>query len=101
MDTQGYALYFSRAAIPYQQNSKDDRVDAFRPQRHIGVYAYKVGLLNRFVHWPLAELEATEKLEQLRLLANGEKIHVSEAQEPVPGGIDTPEDLQRARELFL
>ncbi|MFT7223873.1 MAG: 3-deoxy-manno-octulosonate cytidylyltransferase (CMP-KDO synthetase) [Cellvibrionaceae bacterium] len=94
-DRRGFALYFSRAAIPHDREQR-----ASAGQRHIGIYAYRVGLLKRFVRWPLATLENVEKLEQLRILANGEVIHVSEALEPVPGGIDTLEDLQALRSRF-
>lgn len=112
-DHQGYALYFSRAAVPYAREGEGTLFDrnAFNrnapgatastcvvPQRHIGIYAYRVSLLRQFVQWPMAWLETVECLEQLRILANGEKIHVSEAQVPVPGGVDTPEDLARLQE---
>jgi 3-deoxy-manno-octulosonate cytidylyltransferase (CMP-KDO synthetase) len=63
--------------------------------RHLGLYAYRVGLLQRFVAWPPAPLERLESLEQLRVLAYGEAIHVAAACAPVPGGVDTPEDLAR------
>ena len=54
---------------------------AISPKRHIGIYAYRVSLLQQFVGWPVAPLEACEKLEQLRILANGQAIHVAEAVE--------------------
>ncbi len=109
-DLHSYALYFSRAAIPYfrdnspfteyskpQNHHAHDSVSsiALFPQRHIGIYAYRVSLLKQFVQWPVASLEAIESLEQLRILANGKKIHVDEAVTTVPAGIDTPEDLER------
>ena len=68
--------------------------------RHIGIYAYRVDLLNQFVNWPMAELEEIEKLEQLRILANGRKIHVDLACAEVPGGVDTPQDLKRVAALL-
>ncbi len=100
-DSQNMALYFSRAAIPWLRGS----FDAQQPQlprdqlaqRHIGLYAYRVALLHEFVQWPVAALEAAEKLEQLRILANGRRIHVAPACVPVPGGVDTPADLERLR----
>ncbi len=103
-DNEGYALYFSRAPIPWVRES----FDAGQPklpkndlmQRHIGIYAYRVGLLNQFVTWPLSVLEANEKLEQLRILSNGKRIHIEQACEPVPGGVDTPEDLDKVNALF-
>jgi len=68
--------------------------------RHIGLYAYRASLLNHFVSWPIAELETIEKLEQLRILANGHKIHVAQACVPVPGGVDTQEDLERVTAII-
>jgi len=91
---QGLALYFSRAAIPHHRDRDQNFPEVPLAHRHIGIYAYRVELLKRFVSWPVAALEAAEKLEQLRILANGEMIHVSEVLEPVPGGVDTPEDLK-------
>ena len=109
-DLHNFALYFSRATIPFFRegnvfsedispaNSAADELNSspsFFPQRHIGIYAYRVSLLKQFVQWPVAALEAIECLEQLRILANGKKIHVGEAVSAVPAGIDTPEDLER------
>ena len=65
-------------------------------RRHIGIYAYRVGELNRFVGWPVAPIEECEKLEQLRFMWQGVSIHVADAVENVPAGIDTEEDLQAA-----
>ncbi|SMF31089.1 3-deoxy-manno-octulosonate cytidylyltransferase (CMP-KDO synthetase) [Alteromonadaceae bacterium Bs31] len=103
-DVRQYALYFSRAAIPWDRdnyNVPTNKGDPIRVssacRRHIGIYAYRVGLLNSFVRWPVAPLENIEKLEQLRILANGLKIHVADACEMVPGGVDTQEDLDRVR----
>jgi 3-deoxy-manno-octulosonate cytidylyltransferase (CMP-KDO synthetase) len=68
--------------------------------RHIGVYAYRVGTLERFVNLPQGRLEAVERLEQLRLLEEGMAIRVEAACQEVPGGVDTPEDLARLRDVF-
>lgn len=101
-DQQGLALYFSRAPIPWRRERLEgDSQTALPPgmaYRHIGLYAYRVALLHEFVRWPMAELESIEKLEQLRILANGHRIHVDDAVVPVPGGVDTAEDLQRIRD---
>lgn len=101
-DQQNFALYFSRALIPwdrehYVQAAKEGDLVHELTRRHIGIYAYRVKLLNQFVQWPTSALEQIEKLEQLRILANGLKIHVEDACELVPGGVDTPEDLARIR----
>lgn len=98
----GLALYFSRAPLPW---NRDDFAVASSnvPQscfRHIGIYAYRVSLLHKFVQWPPGELENIEKLEQLRILANGHQIHVAQACETVPGGVDSPEDLERLNRLL-
>ncbi|MCK9721286.1 3-deoxy-manno-octulosonate cytidylyltransferase [Pseudomonas syringae] len=68
--------------------------------RHIGIYAYRAGFLHDFVSWGPCWLENTESLEQLRALWNGVRIHVADALEAPPGGVDTPEDLERVRRLL-
>lgn len=96
----GEALYFSRAPIPWPRDlALDAEVlpDSFSAHRHLGIYAYRVGLLRQFVTWPQTMLETTECLEQLRILYMGHKIHVEPCCEDVPAGVDTPEDLQRVR----
>lgn len=101
-DREGYALYFSRALIPQPRDGMPEAehlADAVPGwQRHVGIYAYRVGFLRAFVHWPPAALESTEMLEQLRALWNGASIHVAEACAPAPVGVDTPDDLARLRE---
>ncbi len=103
-DNEGYALYFSRASIPWVRGEFSEENPQLPSgelaQRHIGIYAYKVGLLNQFVEWDASVLEQTEKLEQLRILSNGHRIHVAQSCDPVPGGVDTESDLKRVRELL-
>ena len=104
-DQTGKALYFSRAPIPWPRDhfAKGDvstLPDNFPAQRHIGIYAYRVALLNRFITWPQAQLEQIESLEQLRVLANGEAIHIAEACAAVPGGVDTEADLLRVKSIL-
>ncbi|MDU6686178.1 MAG: 3-deoxy-manno-octulosonate cytidylyltransferase [Enterobacteriaceae bacterium] len=98
-DAQGYALYFSRATIPWDRDrfaaSRETIGDTFL--RHIGIYGYRAGFIRRYVNWEASPLENIEMLEQLRVLWYGEKIHVAVATE-VPGtGVDTQEDLVRVR----
>ncbi|WP_414147119.1 3-deoxy-manno-octulosonate cytidylyltransferase [Erwinia sp. BNK-24-b] len=98
-DAQGYALYFSRATIPWDRErfarSKETVGDNFL--RHIGIYGYRAGFIRRYVSWETSPLEQIELLEQLRVLWYGEKIHVDVAQ-AIPGaGVDTPEDLELVR----
>lgn len=98
---QGEALYFSRAPIPWARAGFGDGSDAM-PEgdwwRHVGIYAYRVGLLHRYVRWPRAELERIESLEQLRALARGVRIHVAPVAAPVPAGVDTQADLDSLRQ---
>ncbi|MBT6579964.1 MAG: hypothetical protein HOO01_06795, partial [Cellvibrionales bacterium] len=68
--------------------------------RHIGIYAYRVDVLNQFVAWPMSPGEQAESLEQLRALDNGVEIHCEEACVSLPSGIDTIDDLERVRALF-
>ena len=101
LDAAGRALYFSRAPIPHWRDAAPiGALPAPPPLRHVGIYAYRAGFLRRFPSLPPCPLEATEALEQLRVLWHGERIavHVS-AERPGPG-VDTPEDLQRVRALF-
>lgn len=94
-----FALYFSRAPIPYPRDQFAGEVRSLPEfidcQRHIGIYAYRVALLDRYVGWQPTALEKTEKLEQLRALWHGVDIHVAQAVESIPPGIDTEKDLQR------
>ncbi|MEN4872056.1 3-deoxy-manno-octulosonate cytidylyltransferase [Kosakonia cowanii] len=102
MDAQGYALYFSRATIPWDRDrfaaSRETIGDSFL--RHIGIYGYRAGFIRRYVSWQTSPLEQIEMLEQLRVLWYGEKIHVDVAS-VVPGtGVDTPDDLERVRQAM-
>lgn len=94
------ALYFSRAPIPWPRDAFAVDRTALPPGghwlRHIGLYAYRAGFLRRFAAMPPAALERIEALEQLRVLAAGERIAVALAPEPFPPGVDTPDDLERA-----
>ncbi|EED33056.1 3-deoxy-D-manno-octulosonate cytidylyltransferase [gamma proteobacterium NOR5-3] len=101
-DEKGKALYFSRASIPWPRDHSWDSTDmpGGLYYRHIGLYAYRAAFLRRYTQWQPAPLELCESLEQLRALYKGEGIHVEQACEAVPGGIDTAEDLQRVRAQF-
>ncbi len=94
-DKDGYALYFSRASIPWDRdNFQHSPQQVVNPLlRHIGIYAYRAGFINRYVTWQASQLEQIESLEQLRVLWYGERIHVEVANEAPPAGVDTPEDL--------
>lgn len=98
-DEAGYALYFSRAPIPWDRDNFSDQQQGqpTRHYRHIGLYAYRAGFLHRYTQWPASPIEQMESLEQLRVLWKGEKIHLSEATQDPGHGIDTEADLERAR----
>lgn len=126
-DNHDKALYFSRAPIPWlrgwpaidqtqtqtqtqtdagskdwfrQNQSVQKQADKICWYRHIGIYAYKVSVLNDYVSWPVSMLERAESLEQLRALENGVVIHCAEANCSLPAGVDTAADLERVREYF-
>jgi 3-deoxy-manno-octulosonate cytidylyltransferase (CMP-KDO synthetase) len=93
-DSRGHALYFSRAAIPFDR-------DGTRPRfyKHLGIYAYRKPALDRFCALPESALEKSERLEQLRFLENGIAISVGETQFDTVG-VDTEEDLRRVEKLL-
>lgn len=98
----GRALYFSRSPIPFPRDEKPGRLPTtLVAQRHIGIYGYRVSVLNDFVQWPLSPLELTEQLEQLRMMWHGQSIHVETACERPPAGIDTEADLLRVRHYLV
>lgn len=96
-DKQGYALYFSRSVIPFDRDQQFQTELAAHYRRHIGIYAYRAGFIQRYVSWPASTLEQIESLEQLRVLWHGEAIHVDTALIAPPVGVDTPADLEHAR----
>lgn len=95
VDQLGRALYFSRSVIPYPR----DENAGVRYFQHIGIYAFRKQALLDFYALPMKSLEASEKLEQLRYLEFGKRIQMVETAH-VGIGIDTPEDLERAREMM-
>jgi 3-deoxy-manno-octulosonate cytidylyltransferase (CMP-KDO synthetase) len=102
-DDAGRALYFSRAPIPWWRDGNAagiTRLPSPAPLRHVGIYGYRAGFLRRFASLPRGSLEAIESLEQLRVLAAGERIALHVASVRPGPGIDTPEDLARARRLL-
>ena len=99
----GQALYFSRAPVPWSRAEFGAGIPAAIGacwKRHIGIYAYRVDMLEAFVGWSPSVLERTEALEQLRFLDHGCGIVVAEAAAPVPGGVDTPADVERVRDAL-
>lgn len=104
LDRQGTAMYFSRAPIPWWRDGAASGSNAALasppPLRHVGVYGYRAGFLRRFPHLEPAPLEATESLEQLRVLWHGQRIAVHLSAGAPGGGVDTPEDLERVRKIL-
>ncbi len=94
-DQEGFALYFSRSVIPFP---REENVGV-RYMKHIGIYAFRKQALLDFAKLPMLSLEASEKLEQLRYLEYGKRIKMIETSH-TSIGIDTPEDLEKARRLI-
>ena len=98
LDANGSALYFSRAPIPYPRD--DVFKQNIQAQRHIGIYAYRVGFLKKYAELSVTELEKIESLEQLRVLHHGYKIGVTITKNAPASGVDTQEDLDFVRSVF-
>lgn len=99
MDVEGNALYFSRSPIPYPRD--DIHKQQIKAYRHIGIYAYRVGFLKQYTALSVTELEQIESLEQLRVLYHGYKIAVTITDNAPAIGVDTQEDLDYVRRIFL
>ena len=104
VDRDGYAAYFSRAPIPWDRDGftgDKPKVDLSKPYyRHIGIYAYRAEYLAAYVSLPECAAEKSERLEQLRVIHHGGRIHVAEAREQPGPGVDTPRDLELVRALI-
>ena len=104
MNRRGYALYFSRAPIPWIQGQfplkGNQSLTTSEHYRHIGLYAYRVGFLQEYITWESCPMEEMEALEQLRVLWHGGRIHVGMAKEKSALGVDTEEDLEKIRKLM-
>ena len=94
-DARGFALYFSRAAIPFPR-------EGGMPEcyRHVGIYAYRAGFLARYAALAPSPLERVEQLEQLRVLWHGHRIVVALTTDNVAPGVDTPQDLEVVRTML-
>ena len=101
----GYALYFSRAPIPWERDAftqlNKQPSGKFPYLRHIGMYAYTVDFLNRYCKWQPSVLESVESLEQLRILWQGEAVFVQTVDKTPAAGVDTHEDLLRVEQILL
>ncbi|MFA6441863.1 MAG: 3-deoxy-manno-octulosonate cytidylyltransferase [Sterolibacterium sp.] len=103
-DRSGHARYFSRAPIPWDRDAFAATPDVLPPdfpaQRHIGLYAYRVGFLRQYGQLEPSPLERCEALEQLRALWHGYSIRVVVCEQAPAAGVDTPDDLKRVRREF-
>ena len=101
IDARGDAIYFSRAPVPYARETFSSDTSAlprdFAAYRHLGLYAYRAGFLQRYCDLTASPLEDAEALEQLRVLWHGYKISVKVTERLAQAGVDTPEDLERVR----
>jgi 3-deoxy-manno-octulosonate cytidylyltransferase (CMP-KDO synthetase) len=95
----GFAVYFSRAPVPYDRTSRNGDVAPCRFWQHLGIYAFRADALKRFCEMPPGNLEKLEKLEQLRVVEAGWKIWLEPASR-TSLGIDTPQDLEAARAII-
>jgi 3-deoxy-manno-octulosonate cytidylyltransferase (CMP-KDO synthetase) len=104
MDRDGFALYFSRAPIPWARDAWANGATALPADlpvyRHVGLYAYRVGFLKAYPGLERPAIEAFESLEQLRALHHGYRIAVKVIDQPMPPGVDTEADLEAVRKLF-
>ena len=98
LNRSGEALYFSRAPIPFVRDAQSNH--KIEHLRHLGIYAYRAEFLQAYSRLEAAPPEQAEALEQLRALWNGYRIAVHTASEAPPAGVDTPEDLERVRQLL-
>lgn len=100
IDNNCNALYFSRSVIPFVRNADPQTWPSVAQfYMHVGMYAYKIDVLEQITQLPVSSLEAAESLEQLRWLQNGYKIKVGITDKETIG-IDTPDDLQRANQFL-
>lgn len=104
LDARNFALYFSRAPIPYARDAWSgsgprDAPPGLPCYRHIGIYAYRAGFLKIYADLAPSPLEGFEALEQLRVLWHGFRIAVAISENEAPPGVDTPGDLEKVRKL--
>jgi len=101
MNKRGKALYFSRAPIAWERGVFNKKKEIKGTHyRHIGTYAYRIGFLQEYMKWARCDIEKMERLEQLRVLWNGGRIHVTVSKKPVPFSIETKEDLKRVIQVM-
>ncbi len=103
LNRRHYAMYFSRAPIPWELKSFENKNDitlADHHYRHLGIYGYRVSFLEDYMGWVACPLEKLESLEQLRTLWHGGRVFMHVSDTKTPPGIDTEKDLDRVRKMF-
>jgi 3-deoxy-manno-octulosonate cytidylyltransferase (CMP-KDO synthetase) len=101
VNKQNEALYFSRSVIPYRRGAEPENWISLHPYlKHVGIYAYRADVLHELTLLEQSPLEIAESLEQLRWLENGYRIKVGFTDVETIG-IDTPEDLEKVKEMFV
>lgn len=103
MNRRNYAMYFSRAPIPWGRDTfaKRENVELDGNYfRHVGIYGYRANFLSDYSDWTECPMEFIERLEQLRILWNGGRIHVDVSKQHVPAGVDTQDDYERVKALI-
>ena len=104
LNKRQHAVYFTRATVPWDREEfphDDPSLTIQGPYyRHVGIYAYRVGFLKTYMDWAPCVIEKIEKLEQLRILYHGGRIHMRVLTSSVPRGVDTSQDLKRVRSLI-
>ncbi|KOR31378.1 3-deoxy-manno-octulosonate cytidylyltransferase [Achromatium sp. WMS2] len=104
LDTSGYAMYFSRAPIPWRRGQFDGSATVTtcisNTYRHIGLYAYRANFLQQYLNWPATPLEQMESLEQLRVLWYGQRIHVGITNIDLGPGVDVADDIRKVEQYL-
>lgn len=102
LNWRNYAMYFSRAPIPWDVEKFKDQTGTPNEfhYKHIGLYAYRVSFLQEYIEWPPCPLEKVESLEQLRVLWNGIRLHMAISKEKIPMEVNTKADLDKVLKLM-
>ncbi len=103
LNRRHYAVYFSRAPMPWDRDSVElpnDMKVTSQHYRHIGMYGYRASFLEDYAKWSASPLESIEQLEQLRIIWNGGRIHMKVYEHAIPQGVDTEKDFEKALQLL-
>jgi 3-deoxy-manno-octulosonate cytidylyltransferase (CMP-KDO synthetase) len=103
LNWRNYAVYFSRAPIPWdleQFENPDEVSPSDQHYKHIGLYAYRMSFLQEYIEWPASPLEKMEALEQLRILWNGSRMHMVISKDRMPPEVNIPADLEKIKDYI-